>query len=86
LERIKPIAYRISQFAGYTEVLYKCPICNTSFHLYGSDELFCHACGQSIDWDVVISLNKPCDCFNDLGAMQNLIKLINERNKKNDDD
>jgi len=86
LKPIKPIAYRISQFGSCTEIVYKCPVCNTSFHIYGSDELFCHTCGQAIDWNVVQSLNKPCDCLSDLGAMRQLMKLINEHNNKADED
>ena len=36
---------------GSLEKCYKCPNCNTHiFHVFDS-EIFCHACGQALDWE-----------------------------------
>ena len=48
----KPIAFKISSLRG-GEILYKCPACDTSFAGLGRKELYCHNCGEKIDWSGV---------------------------------
>ncbi len=52
-----PKALRISDW-GRKEVIYSCPICNTSFTILGNHEKHCHNCGQKINWDVPILLTR----------------------------
>ena len=35
------------------DIFYKCPICDTSFRIFGKREKFCHNCGQKINWEYV---------------------------------
>ena len=45
-----PIPERISDWDTTREIIYLCPACHTSFAFFGHNELFCHHCGQPIDW------------------------------------
>ena len=44
-----PIPERIASFPN-RQIIYLCPNCRTSFQFFGPSELFCHHCGQPIDW------------------------------------
>lgn len=47
-----PIAERISQWNTMTEILYKCPKCESSFAILGSQVKYCFNCGIKINWKV----------------------------------
>ena len=36
-----------------TEIIYRCPVCETQFNIFGNKEKFCHSCGLQIDWEGV---------------------------------
>ena len=86
LKKIKPIANRISQWNLMNEVLYKCPKCDASFQIYGSNQNYCHMCGQAIDWGVIIKVNNrwkdEYHGCNDYQKQQELMREIDELNSK----
>lgn len=86
----KPIAERISQWNSATEVIYACPKCKCSLGFYGTDEKFCHNCGQEIDWNVVIKVNKRwsnkyhgCETYQKAREVIEQLNAINQGNTFN---
>lgn len=72
----------ISSYAPFTEILYKCAICGTSFRILGSHEKFCHGCGSPVEWNYMPThLTKP---LRELGittyeAEREFIRQLNSR-------
>ncbi len=58
MKSVKPRVEGISTW-DRTEILYKCPKCNTSFRMLTTYEKFCHNCGQKINWNVPRFLKEP---------------------------
>ena len=56
----KPIPYALSSWSPGTEVLYKCCECGQTVNFYSNLELFCHHCGNQIDWS-----DSPKHCSNE---------------------
>ena len=48
--KLRPIPYALTQWDSRREVFYKCPVCGQTFKFFSLTELFCHNCGQEIDW------------------------------------
>lgn len=59
MKSIKPVVEDISTWDSCTEILYKCPKCDTSFRILSYHEKFCHNCGQKINWNIPLHLKKP---------------------------
>lgn len=53
----KPLPKRLSQWGSGTEIIYMCPVCFCDFRIYGNKELYCHECGNMIQWK-----NIPTHC------------------------
>ena len=53
LDEHKPIPCRISDWDSMTEIIYCCQKCGQNFNFYSNKELFCHHCGNEINWDCV---------------------------------
>ena len=87
MESKKPILERLSQWGEATEVIYRCPNCETSFHYYGIKEKFCHECGTPINWNVVVKVPKSLaniyhkSGFNRKKQLE-VLEFIKEINKK----
>lgn len=90
MKHMKPAAERINQWDNADEVIYCCPKCHCSFSIFGINEKFCHNCGQAIDWNVIIRVNRTwadeyhqcCDFDKEKEIMQK-IDFINNRNEFN---
>ena len=83
----KPIPERLSQWGEATEVVYRCPNCETSFHYYGIKEKFCHECGTPINWNVVIKVSKSiANIYHKTGFNRKkqleILEFIKETNEK----
>lgn len=74
MQSMKPIVEGVSNWDSCTEILYKCPKCNTSFRILSHHEKFCHNCGQKINWNVPRYLKEPRTGWI---QRQELIDLIN---------
>lgn len=80
---LKPIVEDISQWVPCTEILYKCPKCDTSFRILGSNERFCHMCGQKIDWEgIPTHLAESYQESDDYNEHKKFIQRLNEQIQK----
>lgn len=88
MKKLKPIAERISQWNNADEVIYRCPKCNCSFSIFGTSEKFCHNCGQEIDWNIIIRVNKQWSeaysCAENYEKCKEMMQKINQLNSQQD--
>jgi len=88
-----PIATNISSYGtnDRREVIFSCPVCDTSFKYYHRKEKFCHNCGQKINWDDVEydTIVDPVlikACMNNLKKVNETLHKINVLNHGKSDD
>lgn len=84
---LKPVAFALSQWNSQKEILYMCPKCKTDFRILGNKELYCHHCGQKLDWSVIIRGNEQLtklffgeNGMSDIGKQHRLMAEINYLN------
>ncbi len=58
------------------DVIYQCPKCKQLFSILGNTELYCHHCGQALDWSHVIE-KLPSACPSE-AARSKVLKEIND--------
>lgn len=83
----KPIAYSVSAFWDFSEILYSCRKCGADFSFYADREKYCHRCGQVQDWNVLRTLPdeykekwKQVHNSVDIDGEREIIQHINEIN------
>ena len=58
------------------EIIYQCPKCKQFFNILGHTELYCHHCGQALDWSHVLE-RLPTSCPSDMAHKSKILKEIN---------